>query len=111
MSNFQDLADCAFDSIKSALGQDAIYKTKNGASFSVRGVFSDNHVEVDPDTERLISSNVYAFGMKLKDIPIQNFKPQKGDRLVYNQETYRVIDSREDGVPGVSTELILHKEC
>lgn len=104
--DFDVLAASAFDSIKRTLGIEASYLPKIGGQITVRGVFDDRVQEVDPDTDKVISSNIHTFGLKLADLPA---KPVKGDKLLIRNATYQVIDSREDGVPDVSTVLILHK--
>lgn len=110
-SDFESLAKTAFDKIKVTLGVkagDAIYQPKSGGQFSIRGVFDDRAEQVDPDTERVISSNVFTFGVKLDDLPRA---PEKGDKVIIKNVKYRVINSLEDGVPDASTVLILHREC
>lgn len=104
--DFDVLAASAFENIKCALGIEALYLPKAGGQHTIRGVFDDRVQEVDPDTDKVISSNVYTFGLKLADLPSS---PVKGDKIVIKNIAYQVIDSREDGVPDVSTFLILHK--
>ena len=104
--DFDVLAASAFDQIKCVLGIEALYLPKAGGQIVLRGVFDDQVQEVDPDTEKVISSNIFTFGLKLSDIPN---KPLKGDKLIIRNVAYQVIESREDGVPDVSTVLILHK--
>lgn len=104
--NFEDLAEKAFDAIQDTLSTDAIYKPKAGGQFKIRGPFDDRAQQVDPDTEQVISSNIFTFGLQLSDL---KSPPKKGDSLVVKNQTYKVIDSQEDGVPGVSVVLILHK--
>jgi len=108
-NDFEDLAKGAFDIIKTSLGTkvlEATYKPKQGGAFKLRGVFDDRAQEIDPDTEQHVSSNVFTFGIKLDDIP--NL-PVKGDKVVIKNQLYRVIEALEDGVPGVSTVLVLHR--
>lgn len=108
-NDFETLAKTAFDKIKVGLGTkegDALYEPKAGGSIAIRGVFDDRIQEVDPDTERIISSNRFTFGINLNDIPAA---PVKGDIVKIKGVSYKVIESREDGVQGVSAELILHK--
>lgn len=106
-NDFASLANSAFDTIKNIVGNgEALYLPKSGGQFSVKGPFDDRAREVDPDTNQLISSNVFTFGLHLSDIPVS---PSKGDKLIIDGTAYQVIKSEEDGVPGVSTVLILHK--
>lgn len=104
--DFDELASDAFEEIKCALSTDALYLPKAGGQISIRGPFDDRAQEVDPDTEIAISSNVYTLGIKLADLP--NL-PVKGDIVRIKNIDYRVIDSKEDGAPGVSTVLILQR--
>lgn len=104
--DFDILASSAFDQIKCVLGIEVLYLPKAGGAIVLRGIFDDRIQEVDPDTDKIISSNIYTFGCKIDDI---GFKPVKGDKIVINNVFYQVIESREDGVPDVSTVLILHK--
>lgn len=106
--DFEKLTKHAFDRIKSAIGTEATYLPKTGGIFTIRGVFDDRAEQVDADGERLISSNLFTFGIKLDDLPAA---PKKGDKVRIDGVTYRVIESVEDGVPDVSAVLIMHKDC
>lgn len=106
-NDFESLAKFAFDKIKVTLGINVTYIPKIGAPIEIQGVFDDRAQQVDPDTEIVVSSNVFTFGIKLADLPA---KPQKGDKIVIKTITYIVIDSLEDGVPDASTVLVLHKD-
>ena len=105
-NTFKDLADGVMDAVVNTFDTEAIYIPKLGGRFTIVGPFDDRVQEVDPDTEIPISSNVFTFGLQLKQIP--NL-PEKGDKLIIDRVNYKVIDSQEDGVPGVSVVLILHK--
>jgi hypothetical protein len=104
--DFANLAASAFDQIKCALSVEALYMPKTGGQTSIRGPFDDRAQEVDPDTDIVISSNIFTFGLKLSDLSLP---PEKGDKLRINEKNYVVIDVQEDGVEGVSVVLFLHK--
>jgi hypothetical protein len=104
--DFEALAKGAFDSIKCTLGVAAIYRPKAGGVITLRGVFDNRAQEVDPDTERPVSSNVYTLGVKLDDLPNP---PAKGDKITIREKLYKVIDALEDGVPDASVVLVLHE--
>ena len=109
--DFESLASAAFDEIKRGLGNkvgDATYRRKRDGRLikNIQGIFDDRAQQVDPDTEQVISSNLYTFGVKLADI---QGDPEKGDQVIVKGVTYTVVDSLEDGVQGVSTVLVLHR--
>ena len=105
--DFEQMTNEAFEEIKCAVGIEATYFPKVGAPKDIVGIFDDRAQEVDPDTEIRISSNVYTFGLKLSDL---DFTPLKGDKIIIKDITYLVINALEDGVPDVSTVLVLHRE-
>ena len=108
-TDFETLAKTAFDKIKVTLGTktgEAIYEPKSGGTIPILGVFGDGGQVVDPDTEQVISSNALTFGIKLDDLP---FAPARGDKLTIKGVSYKVVDALEDGVPGASAVLVLHK--
>lgn len=105
--DFEILADDVIKHATCTLGRGEVrYQPKSGGEHKIRGVFDDRVSEVDPDTEVVVSSNVFTLGIRLADLPE---KPQKGDKVIISEQTYRVIDSQEDGAPGVSVVLFLHK--
>jgi len=104
--DFDKLAKTAFRRIKKALGTPVTYKPKKGGEFNFKAVFDDRAQEVDPDTERPVSSNAFTLGIQLSDIP---FEPEKGDTVIIKQVKYRVENPLEDGVPGVSVVLFMHR--
>lgn len=105
--DFEATANKAFRAIKrSVLRTQIIYNPKAGGSFTFNGIFDDRAQEVDPDTEQPVSSNVFTLGIQLSDLPQA---PEKGDRVTIKTQTYRVVDFLKDGVPDVSTVLVLHK--
>lgn len=106
--NFESLAKTAFTSVKNVLGTEVIYTPKTGGIFNIRGVFDDRGEEIDPDSERLISTNAFTLGIKFADLPKL---PVKGDRVQIQGVKYQVINILEDGALDASTVLHLHKEC
>lgn len=106
--DFEKLAKHAFDRIKNAMRTEATYLPKAGGIFAIKGIFDDRAEQVDADGERVISSNIFTFGIKLDDLPAA---PKKGDKVRISGVTYKVINALEDGVPGVSTVLVMHKDC
>ncbi len=107
---FDDLTDDIQECIKDTFGEtlSVTYEPKAGGGPSpVEGVFNDQHTLVDPDTERVIDSNVITLGVKLVDLPAGD--PVKGDKVTVAKrgKTYRVHSSQEDGQGW--TEIFLHE--
>lgn len=77
-------------------GEDVVYEPKSGGSFSIIGIYNDIYEAVDPDTERVLSSNDPTLGIRLSDL---SNPPEKGDivRLTSRGLVFRVAESREDG--------------
>lgn len=103
-TDFRDLANGIWDCAKDAFGIDVTYKPKAGGTFKIRGIFDNAFEQVDPDTEQVVAMNQPILGIKNADMP---FKISKGDIVIIEKTTYRVVDSQEDGVAGSS--LLLHK--
>ena len=108
MPPFENLAKGAFEAIKSALSTDVIYLPKIGGLFKIRGPFDDRAQAVDPDSEQVVSSNLFSLGIKLDDLPAP---PKVGDTAKIKNVNYKVVDVQEDGAPDVSVVVILHKDC
>lgn len=107
--DFEDHAKDAFDRIKNSVGtklNEITYQHKSGGTANIKGIFDDRAQDVDPDTEQPVSSNVYTLGIKLDDLLKA---PVKGDKITIKKKLYRVVDALEDGIPGVSTVLVLHR--
>jgi hypothetical protein len=105
-SDFAGLADKVISTATRSLGRVVIYKPKKGGEYSINAVFDDRALSVDPHTEQVVQSNIYTLGVRLADLPDP---PAKGDLVIIGALAYRVVDSNEDGVPGVSAVLGLHK--
>ena len=87
------------------LGDKVIYRPKKGGTFDIYGVFDERFLQVDPDTEEVVASNIPNVGIRLKDIP---FTPEQGDEVEVFDTKYLVTDSQEDGLGGST--LLLHRK-
>lgn len=106
MARFKDkLVNRALGHITRILGERVEYRPKKGGSKRFKAVFSNEYEQVDPDTERVISSNSAVLLVRLCDLPTD--KPKKNDEVLIIRDNvlYRVVDSREDGQGG--SELFL----
>lgn len=80
--------------LKRSLGETMTYKHKGGGSVNITAVWNREHQTVDPDTEVIVSSNNPHIGVQLSDL----LKPPKDDdQVVFQGDTYRVVDVEEDG--------------
>lgn len=91
---FDKLASQIHDASKCAFGEDVTFEPQAGGSFSIVGIFNEIFEQVDPDTERVISTQNPTLGVKLSDLPST---PKKDDVLKIRGVTYRIYDSQEDG--------------
>lgn len=103
---FSELADKAFKQVRKTLRTPVTWLPKKGGRFSFDGIFDDAAVLVDPDTEVQVSTNVLTLGFRFGDLPE---KPVKGDKAIINNNEYRVVDVKEDGVENISGVLVLHR--
>lgn len=104
--SFKKLVNRALGHITKILGEDqgVEYRFKDGGCTVIRAVFSNQYEQVDPDTERVISSNSAVLLIRLCDI---KRAPRPNDKVYIIDENieYKVVDSREDGQGG--SELFL----
>jgi hypothetical protein len=73
----------------------ATYLHSNGETSSIRGIFDDAFVSVDPVSEISIMSQNPIFKIALKHL---KFAPTDHDKLIINSKTYTIRESQPDGV-------------
>lgn len=83
------------------LGEEVEYTFKTGGSEKVQVIFDNEWQQVDPDTERLISTNQPVIGVRLSDL---SQEARVGDKVYVIAENtdYIVQDVQEDGQGGAS---------
>ena len=91
---FDKLASCTHDAIKTTFGEEVIYSPTGLADVTLVGVFNIRHEVVDPDLERVVSSNQPNLGVKRVDLPKD---PEKNEIFTIRGKQYRIYDSQEDG--------------
>jgi hypothetical protein len=109
MANFKDnLANKILGHATRILGEKIEYRFKGGGSKVIDSIFDNEWEQVDPDTERVISTNQPILGIRLKDL---ERAPKNGDEVLIIRDNlvYIVQDTREDGQGGVSLFLRLKK--
>lgn len=80
------------------------YVPKSGISFEVRGIFDNEYVAVDPNTQSVVSSLAPNLGIKLSDLPQS---PMNGDMVIVKDQKYRISEVQKDVHGGAR--LFLHK--
>lgn len=103
---FAKLADAVIKRCRNTFREDVKYLPKTGGVFDITGVWDDATEMVDPNTEQVVSSNLFSLGFRFADLPE---KPVKGDKLEVLGKEYKVIEIKEDGVEDISGILIVHK--
>lgn len=107
MANFKDkLVKRLLGHATRRLGEKVEYRYVNGGVKQIDAVFDNEFEQVDPDTERVVSTNQPVIGIRLSDIarePVVNDEVY----IIRDNKTYKVQDTQEDGQGGVTLFLRL----
>ncbi|TAH39288.1 MAG: electron transfer flavoprotein [Planctomycetota bacterium] len=87
-------------------GQPVLYLPGAGGSHTIHGVFSEQHVELDPETGTTITSQSPLLTLRLAELPVTPLVDV--DRVQVRGVTYRVKDIQEG--TGGRASLVLHRE-
>lgn len=85
------------------LGEDVSYVQEGAAPVTVRGLFEEQHQEIDPDTGVPFYSLNPTLTVVVEDLPEGSPRPK--DTVVRKGRTYRVEGDRPDGDGGTLLEL------
>ena len=102
MGNFKkNLVQLVLGNTTRLLGEKVEYRYKNGGSIKINAIFDNQWEQLDPDTERVVSTNQPVLGLRLSDL---SQAPSTGDEVLIIEENieYVVQDTREDGQGGAS---------
>lgn len=99
---FKGLVNCLLDVAIPTMGETIRYFPKSGGDYTLKAVFDRNFIQVDPETQVEVASNLPAIGVNLNRM---FEKPQQGDRVRIGDEWFRVTDSQEDGQGGATLML------
>lgn len=92
---FRDAMDRVAGAVTRHLGEgDISYVRGRGSAITIRAVFQDSHLEVDPTTGGVISVQQPEMLIRNADLP---FAPRAGDAVAVRGTTYRVVDVQPDG--------------
>lgn len=101
---FRDLVDGALKSIRTTLGETISYTPGGGEAVEIKGVFSDDFLELDPATGVPVQTKRPNVLIRLADLEAE---PEQGDELTARDEDYVVHEVQKDGEGGAL--LLLHK--
>lgn len=106
--SWEDKTERVLDVCMNTFGVDVdgyfIYVPASGVSHKVRGIFDMAFQSADPNTHAAVTTTQPILGVKLSDLPVY---PQKGDKVIVKDVTYRIIEVQKDVHGGAS--LYLHK--
>lgn len=86
------LADCL-----ATFGEDVAYTPAGGAPITLRAVFDEDHVAVDPDTGAAVTTASPTLGLRLADLAAV---PARGDTVVVRSRTFKIVDWQPDSEGG-----------
>lgn len=103
--DFRNLVDDVLNACTDAFGEEVtFYPLGRTGVYKVRAIFDNEFVEVDPDTEEVVSSNRPALGVNLNDI---KFEIKQNDQVEVRGQRFAIFDKQEDGQGGAV--LLLHR--
>lgn len=102
--SFLAKADKCLGILKRSLGEEMIYRFRDGGSVTITAVWNREHEIVDANTETVVSSTNPHIGVQLKDL---TKPPKENDTVDFLGKQYRVIDVEEDGQG--AAQIILYK--
>jgi hypothetical protein len=86
------LADCL-----ATFGEDVAFTPAGGAPVTIRAVFDEDHVAVDPDTGAAVTTAGPTLGLRLSDLAAA---PGRGDTVVVRSRTFKIVDWHPDSEGG-----------
>jgi len=99
------LTDAALETILDVFDEETVeYLYSDLGAHSIRGAFSNAHIEVEGNDGVPVSSVKPILLIKLSELQRD---PREGDRVSVNSRIYRIIDAQPDGEGGAV--LVLHK--
>ena len=104
MKDFRERVNNILCHSNKAFGECIQYYPKTGGTYSIQGIFNNEHEAIDPETEQLVSSQQPVLGVNLNDL---DFEMKVSDQVKIRNLMFRVIEVREDGQGGA--QLLLHK--
>lgn len=106
MVDFRNRVDRVLKHCTTTFGEEVRLFPKAGGTYSIRAIFDNEIITIDPDTEQPVSGNQPALGINLNDLP-DGLEIKEGDVFKVRNIKFRVIDNKEDGQGG--TTVLLHR--
>jgi hypothetical protein len=101
---WKDLSAGLLDDCLATFGETVAYTPVGGALLSIQAVFDADHVVADAQSGEAVTSVKPAIFLRRADLPAA---PKRGDQVVVQGQTYKVIDWQPDSEGGGIA--VLHK--
>tara|TARA_E500000331_G_scaffold102530_1_gene99379 strand:+ start:1606 stop:1926 length:321 start_codon:yes stop_codon:yes gene_type:complete len=93
-----DLANRALKAGIRVMGE-PITLTRSSTVYSIKGVFQESFMSIDPRTGMPVNSAQPILGINSQDLSIE---PKRGDLITARSVDYRIRDIQEDGHTGIT---------
>lgn len=78
-------------------GEEAVYTPAAGSPVTIRGIFDEDHVELDMTTGAAVTSSSPVLSIRASDLVAA---PKRGDSVLVRGRTFAVVDWRPDSEDG-----------
>ena len=104
MPGWEDLAAMVGGAARDAFATTVLYRPEGGAPIAIAAIFHAEHAEAGLAGGVPVTTTAPVLDLLLADLAVE---PEEGDTLTVDDNDYRVVDVRADGMGGAK--LILHR--
>ena len=104
MPGWDDLAAMVGAAARDAFGTTVLYRPHGGDPVTIAAIFHAEHAEAGLAGGVPVTTTAPVLDLLLADLAVE---PEEGDTLTVDDNDYRVVDVRADGMGGAK--LILHR--
>ena len=104
MPGWDDLAVMVGGAARDAFGTTVLYRPESGDPVTITAIFHAEHAEAGLAGGVPVTTTAPVLDLLLADLAVE---PEEGDTLTVDDNDYRVVDVRADGMGGAK--LILHR--
>jgi len=105
---YEDRINHLITTSMSTFGQDITFRPLGGSDFTMKAIFDESFLAVDPNSGAAVQSLESKIAVKVSDITDQISRvPGKGDQVVISSVVYRIVEYMPDGKG--SADIILRK--